>query len=318
MRRRAAAKTLGLLVACALTPARAPAEGLSGGAFAAVDFGARAAALAGANVADPRGGEAMIWNPAALALFRQHHLETSSADLYGLGLVRQIHLAATAPAEEQGGGSGLELRYLGIEGFDPEGDEVDDPGYRELSFGCGHARSFGSLALGAAARLELARGSLEERDDVSATGAALDLGLLWRLARDLRTGLLLRNVAAGTFWDRSGSGFERRPLSLALGLTWKEILPGVRLAADLESGEELGAALGGVARQVALSAEWRGFDERLELRTGSALRIHGDDTRPIHGAGFGLALGSLDVRYAATIDDEGLGTTHRFGLGLRW
>lgn len=307
-----------LLLAVFLELRPAAGEGVRTGAFAPLEYGARAAALAGANVADPWGGEAVSWNPAALARFRQHHLDSSYGDLYGLDLIHHLHVGLTVPAVERGA-SGLELRYNGISGFDPEGETISAPSYSELSMAFAHARTFGALAWGGTLRLEFARGSLQEEDDVSGTGAALDLGLLYRQTPDLRLGLLLRNLGSLAVWQLgTNETTDRRPLAVVIGMAWRGLLPGLRLCADAESGEERSQGLGGIARRVALGVEWNGFAERLALRGGGALRGHGEGTRVQLATGFGVRLNELALNYAASLDEEGLGTTHRFGLSVAW
>jgi hypothetical protein len=288
------------------------------GALPALAGGTRAAAVAGAGCADPAGAEAVAGNPAGIVRQRHSHFIASYADLYGLGLVHHTEIALTLPGATLGP-SGLGLRYLDLAGFDTEEGGPGDPAYSELSLSFAQARAFGRVSLGISARLETARGSLEEEEDVEGNGAALDLGMLYRLTDDLRCGLLLRDAVSAAFWSAPGTDtVERRPLALTLGLAHKDLLPGLRLLADLETGEERATGLGGFARRVAFAAEWHGFDEELQLRGGCALRGNEEELRRLYAGGFLLRIDSLELQYAVTLDDDALGTTHRFGLGIQW
>lgn len=292
------------------------ASGVTSGAFAFVEPGIRATALGGTGVADPRGAEALSWNPAALAFFRLHHLDVSYADLHGLGLVHHMHAGITAPLGKLGAG-GLEVRYHGVDGFDREEREgaPEEPTYREISYAYSYANQAGPLAFGLTARLETARGTLESDNDASATGGSLDLGLMWNFTPRARIGVLARN-AAGAIWWQGSSGSERPPLATILGLAIRDVgFPGIRWLVDVETGEErAGGPVRGV-RRISSGLEWVAFDDRLSLRAGSALR---DENRLVLTGGFGILTDGLTAAYALRLDPDALGTTHQFGVGLDW
>ena len=317
MRRRWA---IGLVLLGANTAA---AQGTATGAFAPLDHGARGAAMAGACVADPGDAESMTWNPAGLAFLRSGHLRSSYADLYGLGLVRHLHLAVSGPHGALGAGA-LEVRQVSIGGFDPpEGpDALESPTYRETSYGYGYARMLRdrSVALGIAMRLETASGSLESTDDADAIGLATDVGLLIHVTDRFRLGLQLRNAAAFTQWTvpTGGTTTERQPSTVAAGFAWRTPMEGLRFVGALESGEAIADGPFGATQRLALGSEWSPFDERLALRGGLGVRGPKDAGRTFYSAGIGSGADGLGLDYAFTSDEDGLGSTHRFGLHLQW
>ncbi len=264
----------------------------SGLTYLQLPAGARAAALAEAGVALPDAA-ALSANPAALQ---------SAGRTVGLShseWVQDIHhdyLTMLWGGGQRVLGLSLQLSHAGQleHRTGPSAEPLGEFGVYEGALNLAYARSWSpQLRLGL--NLKLLRQSVYT---ATATGAALDLGLLYQLRPDLRLGAAARQLGRMNELEEEATPLPR---TLAAGLVY------TGLARLLFSGELRHADEGATLH---LGAEWQAASQ-LALRGGY---------QSAEGRGLGLGLGlkreawALDYAFVPLSAD--LGNTHRLSFYL--
>lgn len=283
-----------LLVVLLALPARAGSPGAEAFDFLLFDGGARASAMGGAYTALAADPDAAFYNPAGYGLVRRHeavlmhneHVEGLRQEYVGLAL-RQ--------------GIGFHLNYLSY-GDDIQRTTISQPdgagtfGAHDVALGAGYGRSFGPLAVGAAAKY-----LSQSIDDVAARGWAADAGVLYRHPSGLRLGAALLNAGPEVRFQHAK---EKLPTVGRAGAAYT--LRDVTLALDVSKTRTDEPRAGVGVETVLLKA--------LALRAGWTTRR---DAGIGVSAGLGWRASGWSVDYAfAALGDAGL--THRLSLSLRW
>ncbi len=245
--------------------------------------GARAAARAGAGVADDAAGWASL-NPAVLAALSAPRLQLYGDQGFGLAELRTGALQLAYPWGRTGVAVGAQT--LGFDAFRTS----------NLTLGAGRAFALGtqrSVQVGLAAVLHHA----QIAGYGSGTGVALDAGVQVEVGPGLWMGAAGRNLAAARL-----AGLEPLPQTFAAGLCYR---PDARVAVVAD-----------VVKDTRFPLSARGG---LEIRpaTPLALRVGAATAPTVFSAGVGLRLGTLAADLAATRHDV-LGWTPAVELGVSW
>lgn len=262
----------------------------SGMVYLQLPAGARGAALAEAGVALPD-EDALSANPAALQ---------SASRTLGLSHsewvqdIRHEYLTLLWGRGQRVLGLAFQLSHTGQleHRTGPSADPLGEFGVYEGALNLAYARSW-SQRLRLGLNLKLLRQSVYT---ATATGVALDLGLLYELRSDLRLGTALRQLGRMDELDQAATPLPR---TLAAGLAYTG-LPRFLFSGEVRRADE-GATLH-------LGAEWQAASQ-LALRGG-------------YQSGRGLALGlglrreawALDYAFVPLAAD--LGKAHRLSLHL--
>jgi tetratricopeptide (TPR) repeat protein len=280
-----------------------------GGTRSVFAYGAgnRALAMGGAFVAVADDASAPLWNPGGLALVPRRGVQASRSTLYNLRIAEEY--AALVMPSWRFGVAALTFRHLGVDGIEGRDDRNvvtdDDLAADETQISLSYGRRFGEAwSLGAS--LKLQRQSLA---GLSASGVGADVGLLVRpgtalgfqssWAQRVSLGVSLENVIEPTL--RLNEDSVSDPLTLKVGTAYRHpiSLGGyLLLAVDLEHSRDIDPRLhGGMELQL---------HPLVSLRTGLN---HGT---PAVGAG----LRWKDVALDYVLEDNDLGSVHRFGVSL--
>jgi hypothetical protein len=257
--------------------------------------GARAAALGEAYVAVADDGYAAYWNPAGLPALRSQQINVSRADLFGTGLASG-YLSWAVPFNDKLA-FGIDWLHLGF------GDDELSLGQNRVGF-AGGWRPLRWLAVGASAKWLSYNASLEDLGNPAGfssegSGWGFDAGLLLEALPGLRLGMVLRDIGGSRVEYGNGVSRQLYPTQMLLGAVYRP-RPRLALSAAVDEAGHLGAEY-----QVA---------EGLDLRGG--LQRDFSEARGIGyavGAGVRLRFAQLDYAYTHT---PGLGTTHRFAMGV--
>lgn len=254
--------------------------------------GARGAALAEAGVALPD-VEALAANPAALRS-RGHTLGLSHGEwVQG---ARHEYLTLLCGGGRQVLGLAFQLSHAG--GLEhrtgPSAEPLGEFGVYEGVLNLGYARAWGEW-LQVGLNLRLLRQSVYT---AAATGAALDLGLLYSLGPDLRLGAALRQLGRMAELKEEATPLPR---TLAAGLSYTG-LPRLLCSGELRRADE------GIT--VHLGAEWQAASA-LALRWGYQTA---EGRGPSLGLGLVRDIWGLDYAFVPFSAD--LGSAHRLSLYL--
>ncbi|MDE2293015.1 MAG: PorV/PorQ family protein [Elusimicrobia bacterium] len=293
-----------LLLALTLGAAPAMAAQTVAGAesfdFLNLDANARAVALGGAYTALATDSNALLYNPAGLA--RVDRQEATFMHNQYLQDAAQEYLAW---ASKQG--FGASLNYLDFGSADrttygqPDGTG-SRVGMSDLALSGGYGRAFGALAVGGGLKV-----IHESIDNVSATGAALDAGVLYTAPQlaGLRLGASIVNMGPAVKFDVAK---EKLPTELRAGAAYSRDLLGAKdtLAFDLSKQltDKVRLGIGGetvIGRMMALRM---GFTTRNDAGIGIT-------------AGVGWVWRDLNIDYAIVPFGD-LGLAHRLSLTFRW
>jgi hypothetical protein len=302
MRKRLLSPGLFVLALLAAAPARAD-KGTAGAqpfSFLGLDSSARAAAMGGAYTALAADADALQYNPAGLGLLREngvsfmHNLYFESATQDHLGLALRPGFGLSADVLNYG-------RLTRTTYASPDGT-LGQFSIADTALSAGYGRAFGSLSLGAAAKL------LREKNDgfVGQTEAA-DVGALWVIpgGRGLRLGAAAQNLGGKV---RFQSDRETLPTTGRAGAAWSFAAFGHENVVSVDAVKE------GTDKAILSAGAETVAGGSLALRLGYTTR---------NAAGLGLSAGvgwrgerwSIDYAIAPYGD---LGLTHRVGVGLRW
>jgi Type IX secretion system protein PorV len=314
--RRAAAWLLAGAMLALGTVARAQVDsaGTSGADFLKLGAGARAGAMAEAQVGLADDTYAVYYNPAGL-LNESHPMAAGMHDTYLQGLSYDF-VGFSLPL---GGGDGQPARHaLGVSVYGLSANNIqqrtqdtDSPigsvNASETAYALSYAyRATDNLRLGVTGKY--VRSSL---DVVTAGAFAADLGAQYKLgfSRPVELGVVLRNAGSQLSWQE---GSDPLPLTYGAGAA-AEVIKGVSLDLDVmrardtnawvEAGGEYKRALGG------------GF--RGALRAGYSTHATQIDGFTGFTTGFGLGMGPVDLDFAWIPFGE-LGQTFRYSLEVRF
>lgn len=281
------------------------------GAFVEETPGGRGAALGGglsAIVDDP---SAIYWNPARLLYVAQPGAMATYADLFGLGLARQIDLFIAYPRREQiicwergrvACEPGAVVTAYGF-GLRSTSVDLDPESYTEYDVSLGLARrGWLGLAYGAVGHLLLARSDIE---NVGATGFAFDLALERAACRSISASIVLRSLFSTLSWDE---GREELSPSAVIGIGVK---PTSNVAIPIAATYDLDRA---ALIQLSGGIEWLPVGETLALRAGLRWRDDGADAEINPAGGVGLRWQQVAFDYGLAAGREELGDTHRLSL----
>lgn len=243
-------------------------------------------------------------NPALLAMVSDYFYSVSHAEI--LGEFRHENLAFTWPTQIWGNFGGS-ARILAATAF-KDARDIDEarsaPSAYDVALGFSYAKSVWEDRVSAGGRLDLIHSDL---DGATASGYALNAGLVFMLVSDFRFALALNNLSHGISYDGSTSPTEPLPLGAALELG-KPLLDSRWSAhAGLLQGNE------GVAHWY-LGGEWR-LIKYLLARAGYEGASQDRELGPWSGLSAGLG-----VKYDRITLDYGfkslgpLGDYHAFTL----
>ena len=296
----------------------AGAAGTTGASFLQNTLGARAASMGGAVAAEAQGAEALFQNPAALA-----RLEPEAPSEVSLGydmLLESAYQGEAAYARPLGreGALGAGIVYASQSPqtkYTALGDAAGSFTPLDVAAGAGYARRVGPVAIGAG--LKLIHSSLAEQ---SATGAAVDLGVLARHVTDLGDGPLDAGASATNLGPplKLGGTASSLPLNVRAGGLW-HVTPTFDAALDLvfPVDQDPYAAFGVEARfPASMAGSTRPWVAA--LRAG----YNQNSGRTVDGFagvsfGGGLDLASLRVDYA-WVALGALGSANRITLAFRF
>lgn len=276
---------LGLLLA-------APLWARSGMTYLQLPAGARAAALAEAGVALPD-QDALTANPAALQ---------SAGRTLGMSHsewvqdIRHEYLTLLWGGDQRVLGVSLQLSHTGQleHRTGPSAEPLGEFGVYEGAFSLAYARAW-SPRLRLGLNLKLLRQSVYT---ATATGAALDLGLLYQLRPDLGLGAAVRQLGRMNELVQEATPLPR---TVAAGLVYTG-LPRTALSGEVRHAEEGTTLHLGAEWQAAASLALRGGYQSAEGR-GLAL-------------GLGLERQTWTLDYAFVPLSADLGNAHRLSLYL--
>ena len=287
------------------------------GAYLRAGVGARGAALGNAYAALAEGPDAVVWNPAALALSRRPGLG-STYNLLSLdrqfsyaGLVLAWDPQKSAPvapgsfpmALNRGLGAwGLGWLNFSL-GNDFEGRSADTASYysfsdRQSAYLLSHGRALLPwLAVGAT--LKLYERVLERFE---ARGQGLDLGILMLLGPKVKIGITSSDLFGSLRWNTDFEDkFPAQIRANIASIVWKDRLC---FTGQVESVE---------GRQVAM-----GIGVELKVFQALSGRVGWDKDGPTFGGGLGLDLAQIrgQVDYAFLPDPLKQGDAQRFSLEI--
>ncbi len=304
------------IAAVVLVPAVASHAASRSTAFADMDPGPRVMAMGGAGAAMVADPTAVYWNPAGLYFMRGTQAAATYDDLYGLGLVQRNYLAFAVKSiveepvfkdnrmylrqdRKHGSAWGASLSSVLV--------DLGDEGYSEFVPSVAVAGGIGEH-LGVGMSLSYLRvGS--DLEDVSAGGYSSGIGLIWEGPGAVRAGLSVRNLVSRVFWKGELTERLRTTSTLGAGLP-------VGDRGSVRGDVSWSEGSGGPSR-VSLGGEYWALPDRLAGRAGLRHYGGGEETRVTPSFGAGFRWTALDIDYAFTIDEDGPGSTHRFGLNLR-
>ncbi len=288
---------------CALPNRVFAGAGTSGGTVLSVPVGARAIGMGEAFTAQADDVSSLYWNPAGIAILNQ----SQASFMYNQSIQDLSFNNASVAAPLEYGGLGASLSYLSygpIDGF----DEHDRP-TSEVNAYSGVATLGGGWLLGPLSVGMNVKGVQSKLADVSATGAAVDLGGIYTYQQPvyggtLRAGATLRNLGSGLKFIDQRDPF---PFEWRLGVAAVQMVRN-RLNLSMDFGKQRdvpGALYGGAevwpVSNLALRAGWAGADvQGGGLRTGIGLRVKDFQ---------------FDYAYGSFGD---LGMTHRYELSMRF
>jgi len=271
-----------------------PAPASTGLPFLRLSSGASAAALAGAVVARP-GAEAISYNPAALQVRGQRSFGFTHSEW--IQDIRHDYIWAVFARQRSSIGiaaqvsQARDLEFRTGPTVEPQGEF----GVYDGVFNLAWAHPW-NQKLRVGANLKLIRQSIYTE---TATGSAVDLGLLYRPHAHLHLGLALRNFGRMSKLDQTATALPR---AVRAGGAYTGFAP-------LFVGLEVQRAAGG-STTLHLGGEYA-IHPRLLVRGG----YQSADTRDLT-LGLGIAAGSWSVDYAFIPFSSGLGEAHRFSVLL--
>lgn len=305
-----------LLVGAHSVYASAPKLGTAGAVELLVPMGTSSVAMAGANIANVKGTDAIYWNPAGLSNIKGGEATFSYMDYFAD--MKVSYLAAGVKAGRLGT-IGLSFQIFDIGDIEvttievPEGTgEILSPDF--LTVGLTYARRFTDRILfGSTAKI------VSERiGNMSASAAALDFGLQYNSEKGISFGVTMKNIGTNIEFDGNSHEFDSEiPWASPNATTRKTKLD---LAAhELPTSMNMGLAytyeLAGLGNlsvsgvynnnsyeldHVGMGAEF-GFRNLLFVRAGYVSQIYPDDWDWDKESQFALSMGfGLNLNLSGT------------------
>lgn len=287
-------------------------QGATPANFLFLDADARAVAMGGAYSSLANDANALLYNPAGLALLSSHQAVFMHAEIFQGVEQEYAAVALKSPwpgIMGTGSGVGFMLDTLGFGSIqrttlsNRRGAGLGAFGIRDWAVAIGYGRKLGWDWIGLGAGLKYIR---EEIDAVSAQAGAVDLGLMADLEGFLKRpaafGIALQNLGSEMRYRSKG---EDLPLNLRIGYHQRVLKSGL-LAWDLnQPGEgELTWQMGAEYRVLQAAALRLGYNGRNGADSGIA-------------GGGGLALKNFGLDYAFMPFGD-LGAAHRLSFSYRW
>ncbi|MCK5534047.1 PorV/PorQ family protein [bacterium] len=280
-------------------------EGTAGAQFLKIGCGVRAIGMGEAYSGVADDVNAIYWNPAGLNYVDNIHVYAMHT--VWLEEMNYDYVAFARPF--LGGVIGTSLNYLSMSGIDKMNEYGEKEGTfspYDVAINVAYAREFGKVKSGI--NLKFIK---QEIGDESATGYAVDLGLMHKFLEDkMQLGLAVQNLGPEiTFIEESAP----LPMTIRLGVGYK-------------LNEKIILSLDTVAP----------VDEDISFRVGSEYSFKGIENFPIacrvgyktnttedldafsgFSGGMGFILHGLEVNYA-WVPYGDLGDTHRISLGTKF
>jgi hypothetical protein len=286
-------------------------------AFLETGLGARGPGMGGAFAAAVDDASAPYWNPAGLVRTRGSQ---GLASLMPLSLDRRQSSASftlNVRGELAFGFAWLHAGVDDIEGRTGGGDYTGKIEDTENAFYVAVGRALGSrLAVGFTMKAFEQRIDVPSWEKASASGHGFDMGLQFRLSRQIYLAAAARNLGAALDWrvnrgsQQTSSTEDELPRVLVIGLACYPSAP-VLLAADLYQTDDTFVNLG---------AEWTA--NPLLILRGGLNRVPGDGSA-VGSLAVGLSLRPmrsefLHLSYSYASDPVGAGDRNLFGFALKF
>jgi hypothetical protein len=289
----------------------APDASAFDGTFSSRHHNARGLAMGGAVLTLTAGDAAAYWNPARMPFRGGRSVTVAHGDVIedfssGFTTISASIPWGGVPTDEYGLGlsprwaAGCFVSHFGL-------DEVaGSSGWSETAVSGVVARSiWGYAAVGLSVRY-LNVGS--DIDEGGAGGAAADLAFSLDTTDRTRAAVVFRNVLSNLEWDSGRTEDLLTAVDMAFSYT-HGALGSAEFAFNVDSE---GVATAAIGAEVHLARGglvlWGGFK-----------RINDDDARHVPSLGVGVPVGSLEVGYGASFDDDYIfGTTQRFSISANF
>ncbi|MDD2772248.1 MAG: PorV/PorQ family protein [Elusimicrobiales bacterium] len=275
----------------------------TGSAFLKIAPGAREQGMANAVTAAGGSLQSLYANPAGMATVEDTEAAVSHVELAQENKLENITFGHAA----FGGRLAYGLTYVhydDLDGRDLTGAQTGNFTAYDAALQLAYARSFGKLAVGGA--LKAVRNKIETE---CGDGSGFDAGAIYSFDK-FKLGAAIVNAGKS---GKVGSLDENLPATAAIGAA--TTIKTVTVSADYKRNlpeNRTTLAAGAEAKLIPL----------FTIRAGYSRDITNKDTVPSDNmlglsAGFGLALGKLNLDYAYTSQGE-LGNNHRFTLGAKF
>jgi len=266
---------LALLLASSLPSLLAASAGRVQGEFLRIGINGRAAGMGEAFCAVADNASAVYWNPAGVAQLKQKEFSAAYTNL--LGAIRIANLVYAQPKGESAG-FGIEVNTLYIEDIRRDAVTGEQTGTflnYNASLALAYSKSLSeNLLVGAGLK------ALQFKlDTESASGAALDLGALYKMGEKTKAGLVLQNLGTAVQF----AGDESAPLAtnIKAGVS-------VQLGTKLLVASDINKPLSG-SWSLSVGGEYT-LSNILGLRCGYKLREGGNNLGSLDGISIGLGM----------------------------
>lgn len=282
-----------------------------GGAFSVHDHDARGLAMGGATITLARGDAAVHWNPARLPYQQGRSVTVAHGDMIedftsGLTTVSAAVPWGGSPTDEYGIGRSPRWAvgaFVSRFGLDEVGGSAS---WSETAISGAVSRTLWGYAAAGLSIRYLNIGS--DIDEGSANGIAADLAMSLEATDRTRAALVVRNLMSQLHWENGRD--EELQTSVDLAFSYTHDRYGAAEMAFNVDGD--GVATATVGAEVTLAQGGL-------VLWGSLKRINDEVARHTPSLGVGVPVGSLEVGYGASFDDdETFGTTQRFSVSTRF
>ena len=279
--------------------------GTTGATFLKLGVGSRPVAMGEAYVAVSDDVNSLYWNPAGLATVTGRQMSFVHTEWFQS--IRYEYLGYCQPM--LGGVLGASGTFLWVDGIeqrgytDPTGETIERyiPS-RDLAVTVSYGKTLSKkLNLGATLKI-----IYQQLDDKTATGVALDLGMLYNLGKEKWTlGASLQNLGYESAFISEASSL---PMNLKIGISNKYLEDKLTIAADINYGimDSVWSIAGGIDWWVHPMFAIRGG-----YKYNSAISSLGPLAGLTIGGGFKYNIFNIDYAFVPYGD---LGYTHRISL----
>lgn len=296
------------VVIFALLPIRAAALD---GTFSVRGHDARGLAMGGAVLTLSCGDEAVYWNPARMPFNSCRSATVAHGDVIedfssGLTTISASIPWGGRPTDEYGLGFSPKWAVGGFVshfGLDAVGGSLSWS--ETAASGAGARTVWGYAAVGIALTYLNVSSDVDEG---SANGASADVAFSVDTTDRTRAAIVVRNLLSKLSWE---SGREEDLLT-TVDLAFSYTHGGLGAAEMAFSIDSNGVATAAVGAEISLA-------EGGLVLWGGLKRINDEDARHIPSLGVGVPVGSLEVGYGASFDDDqSFGTSQRFSITARF